>query len=212
MHIESGATESNAPSNGNMRTSQPLKSAPYQPVGGNSALRRAAPAFTLVEMLIVMGIIGILVALLYPTIRSARLAAERNEAARSVAAIEAAMNAYQNEYGRFPLQTSGSADREYTGADYISLWRILRGLTAQWNPKGLPFMDLPDKALSSDGRFLDPWDEEFRIFADFNNDRQISAGVYGTIFGRSVVVWSKGPDRLDTTPTNRADDVRSWGG
>ncbi len=201
-----------------------------RPAGADSPLRRVTAAFTLVEMLIVMGIIGILVALLYPTIRSARLAAERNEAARAVAAIEAAMNAYQNEYGRFPLQATGSADREYTGADYVSLWRILRGLDAQWNPKGLPFMDLPDKAMTTDGRkglpfmdlpdkamttdgrFLDPWDEEFRIFADFNNDRQIAAGVYGTIFGRSVIVWSKGPDRLDTTPTNRADDVRSWGG
>lgn len=195
-----------------MMTSQSYAPVTTRQPSGASQCRRFTLAFTLVEMLIVMGIIGILVALLFPTIRTARLAAERNEAARAVAAIEAAITAYQNEYGRFPLQTAGSADREYTGSDYVSLWRILRGLDAQWNPKGLPFMDLPDRAMTPDNRFLDSWDEEFRIFADFNNDRQISAGVYGTIIGRSVVVWSKGPDRSDTTPTNRVDDIRSWGG
>lgn len=173
---------------------------------------RRGHAFTLVEMLIVMGIIGILVALLYPTIRSARLAAERTEAARSVAAIEAAMTSYQNEYGRFPLQDSGSADKEYTGNDYARLIKVLRGLDAQWNPKGNPFLDIPERLLTSDGRFLDPWDSDFRVFADFNNDKQIQAGPYGTVQGRIVVVWSKGPDRQDSQPTNRVDDVRSWGG
>ncbi len=168
-------------------------------------------AFTLVEMLIVMGIIGILVALLFPTIRTARLAAERTEAQRAVVAVETAMNAYQNEYGRFPLQTSGSADKEYAGAEYISLIRILRGLDATWNPKGTPFLDVPEKKLTSEGRLQDPWDSDLRVFADFDNNREINAGPYGTIRARPVLVWSQGPDRLDAQPTNRLDDITSWG-
>jgi len=171
---------------------------------------RRVRAFTLIEMLVVMGIIGILVALLYPTIRGVRLAGERAEAQRAVKAIETAMLAYWNDYGRFPLQESAAADKQYTGLDYTNLIAALRGLSAKWNPKNMTYLDVSDKQLTS-GRLTDPWDSDYVVWADWNNDRQISAGPYGPIQGRSVLVWSKGPDRSDATASNRVDDIRSWG-
>ncbi|MDD4736705.1 MAG: type II secretion system protein [Kiritimatiellae bacterium] len=59
--------------------------------------------FTLVELLVVMGIIGILMALLFPAIGAARKAALKAQAQTEVRAIATAIEAYFNEYGKLPI-------------------------------------------------------------------------------------------------------------
>ena len=76
---------------------------------GNRSMHRPTRAFTLIEMLVVMGIIGVLVALLFPAIRGAQLAAERADAERLAESIEGAFKPFLTEYGRFPLQKTGSS-------------------------------------------------------------------------------------------------------
>jgi prepilin-type N-terminal cleavage/methylation domain-containing protein len=191
---------------------------------------RRARAFTLIEMLVVMGIIGILVALLFPAIRGAQLAADRADTERLTIAFEGAMKSFYNEYGRFPFQGdtsygSPNIDKYYLIDDvtYTNLVACLRGLNVKENPKNIPFLDVPEKKLGEyktlKSVLLDPWDSPFRVWADWSNNNEINTAtpgnVYGTVRGRQVLIWSPGPDRQDgseTARSNRDDNVTSWGG
>lgn len=195
-------------------------------------MHRPTRAFTLIEMLVVMGIIGVLVALLFPAIRGAQLAAERADAERLAVTVEGAIKAFYNEYGRYPLQgTAGSSDPKTdkyyleVEVDYTNLIAALRGIKASENPKGFPFLDVSDKKLGEYGThkgvLLDPWDTPLRIWADWSNNNEIDTtpkgNPYGLIKGRPALVWSAGPDRkdgdaaLNDKNTNRFDNVTSWG-
>jgi prepilin-type N-terminal cleavage/methylation domain-containing protein len=60
-------------------------------------------AFTLVELLVVIAIIGILAGLLLPVLTKAGDAARKTKAKTEMADIVSAINAYDTDYGRFPI-------------------------------------------------------------------------------------------------------------
>ena len=75
-------------------------------------------AFTLVELLVVIAIIGILAAMLLPALAYAKRAALVNKSKTEMSSIVTAIEAYDQDYSRFPLskdeqtwlQTSGTGD------------------------------------------------------------------------------------------------------
>jgi len=145
--------------------------------------------FTLIELLVVITIIGILMGILLPAVGAAFKKAKEARVNTEIRAIETAMKAYLQEYGKFPLQTS-SSDHPYT-TDYADLITILRGQNIKvgnkyWNPKNILFLEVSEDSLV-DGKLQDPWEQDYKITADwdFNN-------IVNTHTGRNVAVWSEG--------------------
>ncbi|NCW28361.1 MAG: prepilin-type N-terminal cleavage/methylation domain-containing protein [Verrucomicrobia bacterium] len=184
--------------------------------------------FSLVELLVVVSIIGLLVGLAAAVLPRALDAGDKSKAKGDLTAIVAAVKAYKQEYGQWPVAKSkmDQATDEYnswygpptTESESKDLMRILSGdMTVQkegqtMNPKGLRFLE----GAKSDGTFQDPWGNQYCIKMDTNE----SGGVeyYGTgnqeNIRMSVIAVSLGKNRLQEDPdkkvTKNCDDVFSW--
>ena len=94
---------------------------------------RRATAFTLVELLVVITIIGILIALLLPAVQSAREAARRTQCTNNLKQIALAVLNYESNHGMFPICIS-HFDEEYQG-------RVMIGNGLSWMVGILPFIE-----------------------------------------------------------------------
>src|SRR6266404_2840510 len=78
-------------------------------IGGNEQPMKnnhRTNAFTLIELLTVIAIIGVLIALLFPAIRAALLKAEITKAQSAVTGLSGAFRSYYTEYGKWPAAES----------------------------------------------------------------------------------------------------------
>jgi prepilin-type N-terminal cleavage/methylation domain-containing protein/prepilin-type processing-associated H-X9-DG protein len=102
-------------------------------LGGSLTLRkprRRQFAFSLVELLIVMAIIGILVGILIPAVQASRAAAARNSCANNLRQLGLAAHHHEAALGYFP---SGSVAKEFPAQPFTAWtfyrWSALASLT-----------------------------------------------------------------------------------
>ncbi len=74
-----------------------------------SSLKKSSKAFTLVELLVVITIIGILMALAVPAVGKALESARRTEALAFMVKLKTGLIQYQSEYRDFPLSITNSS-------------------------------------------------------------------------------------------------------
>ena len=134
--------------------------------------RTRSPAFTLTELLTVVSIIAILTSLLFAVVGTARNAARRAGAKADLMNLVAAIKAYQQEYGVYPLSRASEADvTEVTfSIDNSDLCNTLRAIPQGanknnvLNPRRIAFLEVPDAKNQADphngianGNWYDPW-------------------------------------------------------
>lgn len=186
-------------------------------------------AFTLIEMLVVIAIIGVLAGMLLPAIRGAIQKSKMTQASADVRSLAAAIRQYYTEYGKLPVADSdqGVTDKFYGPSsasdkmrDIIDVLRAnAQGINANnaLNPRRIVFYEPPSRrgavGDSSDRSIYDPWGEPYRIKLDNNYDGQIE--YYSSSCGgdqRTIaVVISYGPNKQQDNPcTSGSDEIVSF--
>jgi len=177
---------------------------------------RKSTAFTLIELLIVIAIIGILMSLLFPAVNSAIDAARKAQAKNDVTQIATAVIAYETEYGKLP--TNPTTDDTITAkADAGGVISILGNLnTETGNPRQIVFIETQPakkgKSGISNNLYVDPWGGTYQIKLDGTYDNTFSnvsvpslssdSGTETPTVKRKVMVWS--------TNSSFRKRVRSW--
>ncbi len=200
-----------------------------------SALR----AFTLIELLVVITIIVILMGLLFPAFRGVQDQAKRTQAKNDLTQIITAVNAFYNEYGKYPVSARSDTSFGPSGSPTTNetLFNPLRGLDAATNPRQIVFISPPDVKdktnprsgigtdASNAGQYFDPWGKNYliRIDGDYNNQVDnpyggsggagadpIRQGVVGWSFGKDGTLGNNGDNLYKNASGVQSDDVISW--
>jgi type II secretory pathway pseudopilin PulG len=159
--------------------------------------------FTLVELLVVIGIIILLAAILLPAIAAAIKQAHRRTARAELISIISAVQAYHGQTGKVPLPASqqGRPDWLLDEAESRAVFRGLLAIDRTLNPHNTPYLNGQD--AGEDGTFLDPWDRQYRLVLDANYDNKTEYG--GKSYRVLCISVSGGPDGEVGT----ADDLLS---
>ena len=161
-------------------------------------------SFTLVELLVTIGIIVLLAGILLPAVSGALKKADSAKAKASITTLVNAIKQYEATYGRLPIPATGytegsfftrsdnnnsDSDRASEDCQYSWLINVLQNqslTTAQEaygtlnnaNPRHIKFLDVTG---NQPGVFQDPWNEDFYVVFDTNYNDQITTtnGVTG---------------------------------
>jgi prepilin-type N-terminal cleavage/methylation domain-containing protein len=183
------------------------------------AFRSTTPtsAFTLVELLVVVSIIGLLVGLLAAGIPRAMDAGMKAKAKGESTAIVAAVKAYKQEYGRFPGDVTQS-NVTFTSNSSPSVQNLIKVLNGDSttsldgaqaaNPKGIRFLEGSKGGTSG---LPDPWGNQYIVVVDTGETGAITYTYAGTAKNLriSVLALSYGSDGTADTKSGKKNDVFS---
>lgn len=172
--------------------------------------------FTLVEILVVIGIVAVLAAMLLAGLGGATGKAENAKAKSQIKDLQNAIAQFQLEYNKLP-KPKGYDGKVLDSDQYKWLLEVLAGETpgkasTYGNPNTRKKQFL---ALDKDDNYLDPWDTEFQVVFENGYKKGIdAASVDGLVVPKNqtnfknydVLIWSKGRDKTSTSTSNDEKD------
>ncbi len=145
------------------------------------ALAAVRAGFTLIEVLVVVGIIGLLVALTIPAVQAARESARRSACANNLRQIGIAVSSYEGAVGCLPLGRRLSEDPRYSEPGILcSPWIIDRGFLVE----------------------ILPYADQTVLYNGINSSVAILAGENSTIFEASIGIYACPSDPDSGVPRN----------
>lgn len=149
-------------------------------------------AFTLIELLIVVAIIGILAAIAVPNFLNAQVRAKIARTVANMKTVSTAMESYILDHNSYPLRAMdsfGNANSHYVGFRWLTSPVAYTNYDAFVNPFQPSIMS--KVTSTADGRELDP-------FFEMTTWRFRGNGALNTEFPRNVyLIESSGPDLGD---------------
>jgi prepilin-type N-terminal cleavage/methylation domain-containing protein len=127
------------------------------------ASRKRAAGFTLIELIVVIGVIAILIAILFPAVSGMRERARAREAEVTQKALENAIRAYRAEYGCWP-GPNPDVTCVYTHAAQVNIIRYLLSTSTGENPHKIPFWETSGVVTNISTK------QPFSITIDVNNN------------------------------------------
>jgi prepilin-type N-terminal cleavage/methylation domain-containing protein len=151
--------------------------------------RRLSAAFTLLELLCVIGVIGILAALIFPTVTGARRSANKAKTKVEFAQWAAAIESFRAEYGYYPaFDASGLVNGGVTATEH-PFHDVLAGrrrdgtippagtAAANQNRKLIRFASFGDADFTAAGLLRDAFDNTaIAVLVDRDLDGLVRAG------------------------------------
>ena len=155
--------------------------------------------FTLIEVLVVVGILIILASIMIPSVRPFLSRGKKAKARADIARLEIAVQAYSSDFGEYPADMN-----------IASLTRLLTDINlyianTRWQG---PYLELKKEEVSA-GQFVDPWGNGYRYENAADGD-YFAGGPYNKGF---VEIYSFGPDQGDDGGLNNdgaLDDINNW--
>lgn len=187
-------------------------------------------AFTLIELLIVITIIGILAGLMFPAANGALRKAAKTHAENTAHNLKTAVSAYYTEYRKYPAEGGAGDDQDFR-TDH-ELMDVLLGADNQTgdgglNPRRIAFYTGKEAKPKGDGTHVkgivlsgggagelwDPWGEYYHVRLDTNYNSRVnrpewdSSSSGSAEIPESILIWSAGADN-DVNETK--DNVKTW--
>ena len=184
--------------------------------------------FTLIEMLVVIGIIAILATLAVPAGQVVLRKARELQAKAAIKGLELAVKGYQTEYNRLPSTESPPPtvdnDEGYDTAaeEGRAILDILMATDTTKNPRQIRYYDPPasNKAgggYSQTNGLLDIWGTNgYTMIFDYSGDGKITNPYSDpdlTDINSAAIIYCAGADKkFDTDDAGKNDDLKSWDG
>ena len=196
-------------------------------------------AFTLIELMVVVGIIAILAAILLPALNAASKKADITRAKAEVKGLHAAWMAYFNEYGCWPIanyifldQSQPSSIRQNAGersmpSESTGVVMVVSVMTnimypnsgvarmnqsfacTNYNPKRVTFFSYKASSVNAAGDMVDPWGCSYKVMFDINRDGCVARPALGSLPATNV---NDSVIVWSTGPDCKesVDDINSW--